>query len=185
MLPRGGRGIDRAFGRVAHGRGAALTPFDLTDLWKPELHPGEVVVRAAIMYLLLQVVFRVAGRKAIERWGLPEVALLFLVTTAVRTSIVGDDDSLTSALVGLVTIVALDRMIAVLTFRSRRLADLIEGPVVQLVRDGAVDRAALSRVRVSEDELLGHARARGRERLDDIKDAFFERSGKVTIVFRE
>ena len=161
-----------------------MKDFDFGRLWTPELHPAEVVLRAAVIYLFAQLAFRVAGRKALQRWGMPEIALLFLVTTALRKSIVAEDASLTTAMIALATILALDRLLTVVTFRWRTGADAVEGPVLRLVRDGALDRAALSRARISEDELLSRVRAHGRERLDEIKDAYFERSGEVTIVFR-
>jgi uncharacterized membrane protein YcaP (DUF421 family) len=168
---------------MANGR--EVRPFDLARLWKPDIPPWEVALRAAIVYGFVQLVFRIAGRKELGRWGVPEVALLFLVTVATRKSIVADDESLTTAMVALATIVLLDRILSTLTARSRRVADAIEGPVRQLVRGGKIDREQMSRARLSEDELLARVRERGKERLEDVKDAFFERSGKITIVFRE
>jgi uncharacterized membrane protein YcaP (DUF421 family) len=161
-----------------------VRPFDLARLWKPDLPPWEVALRAAIVYAFVQLVFRAAGRKELGRWGVPEVALLFLVTTSTRMSIVADDESLTSAMVALTTIVVLDRILSSLASRSRRAADLIEGPVRRLVRNGELVHEELARARLSEDELLARVREQGRERLEDVKDAFLERSGKVTIVFR-
>jgi uncharacterized membrane protein YcaP (DUF421 family) len=165
--------------------GGAMRPFDLARMWKPDIPPWEVALRAAIIYGFVQLVFRIAGRKELGRWGTPEVALLFLVTVATRKSIVADDESLTTAMVALATIVVLDRILSALTSRSRRTADLVEGPVRQLVRAGKIDREEMSRARLSEDELLARVRERGKERLEDVKDAFLERSGNVTIIFKQ
>jgi uncharacterized membrane protein YcaP (DUF421 family) len=158
--------------------------FDLERIFSPELNPLETVLRAGVVYLLVHLVFRLAGRKALQRWGLPEVVLLFLVTVAVRKSIVSDDESVTTAMIALATIAGLDRLVTTLTARWREVADVIEGPVVQLVRDGKLDRAAMARVRIGEHELLSRVREKGRERVEDIRHAWFERSGEVTIVFR-
>jgi uncharacterized membrane protein YcaP (DUF421 family) len=158
--------------------------FDLARLWTPELNPLEVVLRATLAYLSVHVVFRVAGRKAFQRWGAPEIVLLFLVSTAMRKSIVVDDESVTTAVIALVTLAALDRLVTTITARWRKAADVVEGPVLQLVRDGAIDRAAMRRARLGEHELLSRVRAKGHTRLDEIRDAFFERSGEVTMTFR-
>jgi uncharacterized membrane protein YcaP (DUF421 family) len=112
------------------------------------------------------------------------VALLFLVTIALRKTIVADDESLTSGMIALFTVVGLDRLASELISRRKRAADVIEGRIVRLVRGGALDRDALASVRISEEELLARVRARGHARLDDIQDAWFERSGDVTIVFK-
>jgi uncharacterized membrane protein YcaP (DUF421 family) len=162
-----------------------VKPFDLASMWTPELTPWEVAFRAAVMYGFIQVLFRLAGRKELGRWGIPEVALLFLVTTASRMSIVADDQSLTSAMVALGTIVALDRLVSVLAYRSEKAADAFEGPVRQLVRGGELQRDELRATRISEAELLSRVREKGRESLADVEHAYFERSGNVSIIFRE
>jgi uncharacterized membrane protein YcaP (DUF421 family) len=159
--------------------------FDFGDLWAPKVPPWEVALRATIVYAFIQLLFRIAGRKEFGRWGASDIVLLFLVTVAVRKSIVLDDDSLTTAMVALATIVALDWASSKLTFRSRRAADFIEGPVRQLVRDGELQRDVMRKTRVSEDELLAHVREHGRGSLAQVKDAFLERSGRITVVLRD
>jgi uncharacterized membrane protein YcaP (DUF421 family) len=159
--------------------------FDFISLWSPELSPLEVIFRAAAVYVFIQLLFRAVGRKELGRWGASDVVLLFLIATAARKSIVADDSSLTTAMIGLATIVGLDAVLSTLTARSTRAADLIEGPVRQLVRDGALQRDVMRKTRISEDVLLAHVREKGKESLADVKDAFLERSGKVTVVLRE
>jgi uncharacterized membrane protein YcaP (DUF421 family) len=43
----------------------------------------------------------------------------------------------------------------------------------------------MRRTRISEDDLLAKAREQGKERLADVREAFLERSGKITLVLRE
>lgn len=161
-----------------------MRSFTLTGLFAPELPPWEVALRAAFVYVFIQLLFRVLGRKELGRWGLPDVVLLFLLGTSVRTSIVGSDASLTSAMVGLSTIALLDWLLSRASARSDRVADLLEGPVRHLVRDGEVLDAELRRIRLSRSELLAYVHEKGAESLSDVKHAFLERSGKVTIVLR-
>lgn len=158
---------------------------DLDTLWKPELSPLEVVLRAAIIYAFLLVAFRVVGRKELGRWGASDVVLIFLISVAARQSIVADDRSVTTAMLALGTLLGLDWAVSALTARSPRLADFIEGKVRQLVRDGELQRDVMRRTRISEDELLEQVRRAGKEKLSDLKDAFLERSGKITVVLRE
>jgi uncharacterized membrane protein YcaP (DUF421 family) len=162
-----------------------MKPFDFARMWIPEWSPLEVAVRAAIIYLFVQILFRLAGRKELARYSTSDVALLFLVSTAARKSIVGEDSSLTAAMVALATIVGLDVLFSWLSFRSRRVADVVEGPPRKLVHGGRVDEEELRRTRISRDELVAHLRGHGRTRLEDVEEAYLERSGKITFVFRE
>jgi uncharacterized membrane protein YcaP (DUF421 family) len=159
--------------------------FDFASLWTPELSPWEVVLRATVIYVFIQVLFRVVGRKELARWGASDIVLLFLIATAARKSIVADDPSLTTAMIALGTIIGLDWALSALSARSSRVADFIAGPVRQLVRDGELQREVMRKTRVSEDELLSHVREEGKESLADVKHAFLERSGKITVIPRE
>lgn len=171
--------------RLARTQRPGVGAIDLESMWKPELSPLEVVLRAAIIYAFLIVAFRVVGRKELGRWGASDVVLLFLISVAARQTIVGEDRSLTTAMVALGTLLGLDWALSALTARSSRLADLLEGEIRQLVRDGELQRDVMRRTRISEDELLEQVRRAGKETLADLKDAFLERSGKITIVLRE
>lgn len=161
-----------------------MSAIDFAGLWEPEIPPLEVVLRAAIIYAFLLVLFRVVGRKELGRWGASDVVLLFLISVAARQSIVGEDKSLTTAMLALGTLVGLDWALSAITARSPRLANLLEGKVRQLVRDGELQRDVMRRMRISEGELLEQVRRAGRETLADLKDAFLERSGKITVVLR-
>lgn len=162
-----------------------MAPIDVAGLWKPELNPLEVVLRATIIYAFLLVAFRVVGRKELGRWGASDVVLIFLISVAARQSIVGNDGSLTTAMLALGTLLGLDWAVSAACARSRRVADLLQGKVRQLVRDGELRRDTMRRTRISEDELLEQVRRAGKETLADLEHAFLERSGKITVVLRE
>lgn len=162
-----------------------MKSFDFGSLWAPELNPVEVIFRSVVIFLFIHVLFRLVGRKELGRWGASDIVLLFLVSTAARKSIVAEDASLTTAMIALTTIVLLDAALSVLTARKTRWADFIEGPVRPLIRDGALQRDTMRKTRISEEELLAHVREHGKESLEDVKDAFLERTGKISVVFRD
>src|SRR4051812_11327141 len=109
--------------------------FDWDGLWAPRLPPSETVVRAALVYLGVQILLRVAGRKELGRYAAFDVTILILVSTAMRQTLVGDDNSLTTAFVALGTMVVLDTVISRLAARRRAVARILEGEPIPLVRD--------------------------------------------------
>jgi uncharacterized membrane protein YcaP (DUF421 family) len=153
-------------------------------MWRPEWSPLEVALRAALVYLFVIVVFRLAGRKELGRFSTFDVALVFLITVALRRSMTGDDKSLTNAFVALGTLVVLDRTLTWLTWRSRRLADWIQGPARLLVEDGRLRPRELRRTRISEEELRAGLRRHGHESLEDVRRAYLERDGQLSFVLR-
>jgi uncharacterized membrane protein YcaP (DUF421 family) len=158
---------------------------DWQQLWSPQIALLEVVLRASIIYLFIQLLLRVMGRKELGRYSTFDATLLFLITTAARTSIVADDTSVTSALVGLATIVGWNWLFSYLAFRSETFATIVEGPVRRLIVNGELQLGALHRARISHRELLANLRQHGHESLERVRDAYLERSGTITFVMRE
>ncbi len=152
------------------------------EMWKPELSPLEVFLRATVIYALVQILFRLLGRRELGKYSTFDLAMVFLISTAVRQSIVANDDSLTSAAIGLGTIIAWDWVLSKLTFRSERFALFAEGPTVPLISNGVLQPEGLARCRVSESTLRSQLRLHGHDDLSVVKSAFLERSGSISFV---
>lgn len=100
------------------------------------------VVRGAIAYIGLLVLLRLAGKRTFGELSAFDIVVLILVGGTLRTAIVGDDNSLLGAFIGVATILALDRIIAFFTARTSSLNRLVEGEPAVLARYGLVDREA-------------------------------------------
>jgi uncharacterized membrane protein YcaP (DUF421 family) len=153
-------------------------------MWWPRLPPWEVALRTAFIYVFILLLFRLVGRKELSRYSTFNMAVLFLISVATRQTFVDDDPSLTSAMVALGTLFGLDYLLSWLVFRSRRLANLLEGPVRQLVKDGAPVTRQLIHCRITKAELEAELRRNGHKSLAEVEAAFLERSGRITFIFR-
>ena len=162
-----------------------MPSIDWGGMWRPERSPWETALRALVVYLFVHVGFRLAGRKELGRHATYDIVLLFFVGVAMRQTIVGDDPSLTTAMIGFGTLLVADFLIAWLARRSPKAALLIDGPVRELVRDGRVDEGELRRARMSVEQLLGSLRRRGADDLDRVRRACLERSGHISFILRE
>ncbi len=156
----------------------------LDDLFVPTLSPLEVIVRAAIVYTALLVLFRVFARTQMSRHAGFDVAVMFLVGTALRKTLVADDASVTTGVLSLTTLFALDRLVSYFTWRRSPIAFLVEGRPIQIVKDGEPIERALRRTRINRSELREHLRSKGTEDLSRVRAAFVERDGKVTFLMK-
>jgi uncharacterized membrane protein YcaP (DUF421 family) len=152
-------------------------------MWVPTWSPWEVAFRASFIYAVVQILFRNIGGKERSRYAIPDLALMLLIAVAAREAIVGPDTSLTSAIVALGTLAGLDWLLSYLSFRSPRFAKLVEGPVCQLIRDGRIREMVLRRHRISHEDILAQLREHGVGSLDKVKNAYLERSGKISFEF--
>ena len=162
-----------------------MRPIDWQSLWSPEVHPLEVVLRATLIYLFAQLVMRLIGRKELGRYSNFDVVLLFLVSVALRRSLVKDDDSLTTAFVALATLGAWDRFFSWISSRSRKVARVLEGTPVELVRDGRMLERNMRKSLISKEELLSRLRSQGTESLRKVRAAYMEPDGKVTFLMKK
>jgi uncharacterized membrane protein YcaP (DUF421 family) len=158
---------------------------DWRGIWYPERSPWETVLRAVVVYVFVHVAFRVVGRRELGGHSAYVIVLLFLVGVAMRQSIVGDDGSLTTAMIGLSTLLALDALARWLSYHSPRAAIVIHGPVRELVRDGRVNERELRRAHVSRGQLLSAARVHGCQGLAEVRLASLEPSGHISFVLKD
>jgi uncharacterized membrane protein YcaP (DUF421 family) len=157
----------------------------LAELFVPELSPLEVIVRASFVYFVMLALFRIFGRTQQARHAGFDLVVLFLVGTALRKTIVADDETLTTGALALATLFALDWLMSLFTFRSERLSLVVEGRPRQIVKDGEPLERALARSRINVHELREHLREKGTEDLSKVRAAYVERDGKITFVMRE
>jgi uncharacterized membrane protein YcaP (DUF421 family) len=157
---------------------------DLQEMFVPELSPAEVIARATLVYFFVLALFRIFGRAQQARNAAFDLAVMFLVGTALRKTLVAEDASLTSGAVALTTLFALDWLMSFFTWRSERLSFLVEGRARQVVTDGQPVEAALARSRINLHELRERLREQGTDDLSKVRAAYVERDGKITFLLR-
>ena len=157
----------------------------LAELFTPKVPPAEVIFRVAFIYLLVLVLFRLFGRTQQARHAGFDLAVLFLLGSALRKTLVADDESLTTGAIALVTLFSLDWLVSLITFRNERLSLLFEGRPRLVVKDGAPLERELARRRINVHELREHLREKGTEDLSRVRAAYVERDGRITFVMQE
>jgi len=142
----------------------------------------EVVIRVAVIYLFLLAAMRVMGKREFSQMAPMEFVTLLLIPEIVTGALVGDDHSITSAMIGIATLFVLVFTVSTLTHLSRRAAVVLEGTPTVLAHRGRFLEHNLDRERVTAEEVYGELRKRGLERIDQVRWAILEGDGKIAIV---
>jgi uncharacterized membrane protein YcaP (DUF421 family) len=146
----------------------------------------ESILRAAVVYFVLLVVFRLAGNRSIAQLTAFDFVLLLIVSEAIQDALITGDYSMTNAFLLVITLVGLDIMMSLWKQRSPRLEKLLDGAPVLVMQDGKLLRDRMEKERVDEGDILASAREKhGLERLDQIKHVVVEASGGLSIVPRQ
>ena len=144
------------------------------------------ILRAAAVYLVLLVVFRVAGKRTLSDMTTFDLVLVLIISEAVQTALVDTDNSMTNAFLLVITLVGIDVLLSVLKHRFPSFGRSLDGRPVVLVRDGELLEHVAAKERVDRDDVLSAARClHGIEHMGQIKHAVLEAGGKISIIPRE
>lgn len=146
----------------------------------------DAVLRAASVYFILLIIFRVSGRRDLSQITVFDFVLLLIIAETTQQALVGQDFSITNSALLIITLLGIDIGLALWKQRSRILDHLIDGMPVILVDDGQVLYDRMRKTQLDESDILTAAReSQGLERMDQIKYAVLERSGGISIVPKE
>ena len=143
----------------------------------------DAVLRAAAIYLALMVLFRISGRRSLGEMTSFDFVLLMIIGEATQQGLLGDDFSITNAILVIITLISMDIGFSLLKRRSKKFGKLIDGGPTIIVENGVYLRHRMHEARVEEDDIMQAARlAQGIETVDQIKFAIIERNGKISII---
>ena len=146
----------------------------------------ESVIRGAAVYLVLLVIMRLSGRRTLAQMTPFDFVLLLIIAETTQQALLGDDFSITNAIVLIVTLIVIDIGLSYLKTASVTVGRLLDGTPTVLIRDGKLDRRALKRSRMEEEDIMIAARhTQGLEKMSDIKHAVLETDSGISIVPRK
>lgn len=143
----------------------------------------DAILRGTAIYLGLLVILRLSGKRTMAQITVFDFVVLLIVAETTQQGLLGDDFSVTNALLLILTLIGLERTADLLGARSPRLGRLLEGNAIVIVEHGQPHEDWLKKLRISHDDILEQARsAQGLERMEQIKYAVLERSGSISII---
>lgn len=151
-------------------------------MWTLAVPWWELVLRSAAIYLALLVVLRLFGKREVGQFTLFDLVLILLIANAVQPAMTGTDSSLTGGLIIIVTLIAVNRAVAILRGRVPAVNRLLEPRPTVLARDGAWIREALAREDVTVDDAEMALREHGIASVDEVKLAVLEADGSISVV---
>jgi uncharacterized membrane protein YcaP (DUF421 family) len=140
------------------------------------------IVNAIIIYWVLLFALRLVGRRGPSLLTSFEIILLFLMGGIAMQAIVGNDHSLTNALLGICSIVLMHALVASLKQWSPVFGRLVDGTPVIIFAKGEWHQNPMQQLRITEQDVMAAARGQGIERLEQVKYAIVERNGGISVV---
>lgn len=143
----------------------------------------DAVLRAAAVYVVLLLVFRIAGRRTLSEITTFDFVLLLIIGEATQQGLVGDDFSLTKAFLVIIALIGIDIAFSLVKERSSLFSKLVDGLPTVIVENGKPLVERMQQARVDESDVMEAARQiQGLERIEQVKYAVLEVSGKISII---
>jgi uncharacterized membrane protein YcaP (DUF421 family) len=146
----------------------------------------ESVIRGALIYFFLLLIFRVSGRRTLSEMTMFDFILLMILSETTQNALVAGDESLTNAVLLICTLVGINLALSELKLNFPNLEKWLDGRPFLIVEDGKCLKNRMTKARVDESDVMEAARrAHGLERLDQIKYAILERDGQISVIPKE
>ncbi|MBC5775145.1 DUF421 domain-containing protein [Pontibacter sp. KCTC 32443] len=146
----------------------------------------DTIIRGAIVYIFLLIIFRVSGKRTLYDATVFDFVLLLIIAETTQQALLGDDFSLTNGLLLIMTLIVLDIFISLLKQKFMPIEKLVDGGPLIILDNGRLLRDRMRKERVDEADILESARdLKGLQRLDQIKYAILEKNGRITIIPQE
>jgi uncharacterized membrane protein YcaP (DUF421 family) len=146
---------------------------------------AEKILRAAIIYAFLVIALRIGGKRELAQLSSLDFILLMAVANAVQNGIIGNDNSVTGAVIGAVTLFVISGTLMAAVYTSARLRRTVFGKPTVLYEHGHTDRKAMVRALMSDEDLTVAVQHQGFDDLKEVGEVVLEPNGTVVATRRD
>lgn len=155
-----------------------------SDLFSLEIPATEKILRTVIVYLVIALLIRVAGKRTLAQLNSFDLVVILLLSNVVQNAIIGPDNSLLGGVLGAVVLVGFNAVMDRMAFLGPGTEMVLEGSPTVLIRDGVVDVAALRRMGLRAHELDRVLHQQGADHPAEVRRAELQPGGTFTIDLR-
>jgi uncharacterized membrane protein YcaP (DUF421 family) len=148
---------------------------------EPPLFLLEIVFRTVVIYVYTLLLIRWVGSRPIAQLSLVEFLLVIALGSAVGDAAFYPDVPLVHCMIVITMVILLDKGLSFILARSTKLEDVIEGRSVEVVRNGIIKCDALEEENFGHDELFEQLRLKDIEQLGQVRSAYLETNGMVSV----
>ena len=139
------------------------------------------IIRGVVVYVFILVLLRVTGKRQIGQMAPFDLVLLLLISNTVQNSMNGGDNSLIGGLISAATLLVLNFAIAQFTYKSKRLATIVEGRPEVIIHNGILYGDVLKNEKITHEELESALRQAGCNSISEVYFAILENNGTITV----
>jgi uncharacterized membrane protein YcaP (DUF421 family) len=154
----------------------------IADLFQVHVPVPELMLRGTLVYWLLFCIFRFVLRRDVGAVGIADILLLVVVADAAQNAMAGGYDTFAEGAILVLTIVAWNWLLDFLSFHFAAVRRFASPSRLTLVRAGVLQRRNMRREYITLEELQEKLREQGIDKLADVKAAYLEGDGQISVI---
>ncbi len=144
----------------------------------------QVVLRSFIMFVVVLVSLRLMGKRAVMQ-GVFEVAMIIALGSAAGDAMFYSKVGLLPAIVVFASIIIIYKIINHFMALNTHFEKFLQGQLVCLIKDGAFVLKSIKKEQLASNEIFSDLRLEGASQIGQIKHAYIEPSGNLSVFFYE
>lgn len=141
----------------------------------------QLLFRTVFLYLLILIVFRLMGKREVGELSIMDIVVFVLIAECVAFAIEDVDKPLFQNVFPIILLLAIQYLNSLLALKSKKVRDLIDGDPSIIVENGIINQKEMRKQRYNLDDLFQQMREERISSVQQIKYAFLEPSGKLSI----
>jgi uncharacterized membrane protein YcaP (DUF421 family) len=152
------------------------------EIFVPQAPLAGVILRGTLTYILLFVILRFLLKRQTGVVGIADLLVIVLIADAAQNAMAAEYKSITEGALLVLTIVFWNYALDWLGYRFPALQRLVRPPPLQLIKDGQMLFGNMRREMITPEELNSQLRQQGIETCNEVKTAFIEGDGRISII---
>ncbi|MGK4568877.1 DUF421 domain-containing protein [Flavobacterium sp. 3HN19-14] len=145
----------------------------------------EVIFRSAVMFTVLLLTMKLTGKRGVKQLSVFETVIIIALGSAAGDPMFYEDVGIVPAFTVFSVIIIMYRVVTWLAGKSRRFEEFIEGKTECLIHDGKFSVTTFKKESLAQDEFFTELRIKSVEHLGQVKNAYLETSGEVSVYYYE
>lgn len=161
---------------------SSLFSINWRELFVPNLSLVELFIRGSLVYLVLFGVLRSLPSRQLGSLAITDLLVVVLFAEAAQNAMARDYTSITEGAFLIGTVIFWSYALNWLGFRFPAVQQFLNPPPLLLIKQGDLLRRNMRRELITEDELMSQLRQQGIESIAEVKAAYMEADGSISVI---
>ena len=146
-----------------------------------ELTLTSILIRTSVMFVIGLILMRISGKQSVSELSTMDFVVITILGDGFDTIIYGEQ-SIIAGVVYFATFVLIHLFVSFLSSRSAVFFRLANSPSTLMIHNGMVQTNGLQVERMRPEELASNMRQKMEDQLENVKEAWIENNGKLSVV---